>query len=617
MGACLNDMDLKDVRLSENAMDQLEALLDHERTNYRARVLDEKGELLYGEPSADGLLPVAKNTYQIIADGSERFFTSYYYASYDVSQVETTKITIESYLDPSLSANDEFAVWGPLYTAVLSWRYAFPVLCVVLLIACALLYVFLMCAAGHRPSEEGVSRRWIDRIPTDVFYVLVALCGAGLVGTLYVLLFEQGYPANISTIVPLVLIGTLLSMLALLVFLLLSMSTAVRLKTHTFLSTMLLWQLLCWIWRGVRAVCRGIRNVALNLPALWKLLLISAAYGVLTLIMVAARDGLAVFVWLVASIALILLLCHAALGFSRLCKGASALSSGDLAHQIALKGLTHGEKRMATDLSRIGEGMSRAVEARMKSERMKTDLITNVSHDLKTPLTSIVNYVDLLKKEELHNETADEYVAVLDRQAQKLKKLTEDIVEASKASSGAIKVNLAPVDAGELLRQCAAEYAERFAAAQITAVLRTPENPLLVLADGRLLWRVYDNLLGNVVKYAMPGTRVYLDAAAGEKSAALTIRNISREPLEVSGSELTERFVRGDSSRHAEGSGLGLSIASSLMALQNGTLTILPDGDLFRAEIHLPLGNSTPTEADATATDRATDGRPDGANTAQ
>ena len=303
--------------------------------------------------------------------------------------------------------------------------------------------------------------------------------------------------------------------------------------------------------------------------------------------MTTSRDGFFVLLWLAASIAAILLLCRSAVGLDRLKRGAKAIAGGDLSCVIDTKYLPHDEKEMAADLSNISAGIGRAVEERMKSERMKTDLITNVSHDLKTPLTSIVNYVDLLKKEDLHNETADGYVAVLDRQAQKLKKLTEDIVEASKASSGVLNVNLAPTDAAELLRQCAAEYAERFAAAGLTPVLRIPDAPVTASADGRLLWRVFDNLLGNVVKYAMPGTRVYLDAEADDTGVTLSVRNISKEPLEKSGDELMERFVRGDASRHAEGSGLGLAIAGSLTALQGGTLTIVPDGDLFRADIRL------------------------------
>jgi len=218
---------------------------------------------------------------------------------------------------------------------------------------------------------------------------------------------------------------------------------------------------------------------------------------------------------------------------------------------------------------------------------MKTDLITNVSHDLKTPLTSIVNYVELLKAEELQNETAKGYVEVLDRQAQRLKKLTTDIVDASKAQSGALNVTLAPTDLAELLRQGMAEYADRFAAVPLLPVLHAPES-LMATADGRLLFRVLDNLLGNAVKYAMPSTRIYLDAFETAETACISVRNISREELNIPAEELTARFVRGDASRATEGSGLGLSIAEDLMRLMGGTLRLTIDGDLFRAEVRLP-----------------------------
>lgn len=620
--------------LEEWARAGLEALLDPASTNFRLRILDASGALLYGEADVSGLTPLdvrevaykAPNAIYRAAPTPPPVATSTpnggeitpppaattppqnMTAAPSPSPADsdagaalsgdaadglvTISLTVESYLDPALTAPDAFAFFQPLYTRLVAWRYSLPVLCLVLMALSALLYVFLLCAAGRRPGAAEAYRGWIDRIPTDVFYVLAALLGLFLVWLLSV-----GYPGVvngriISALVPLLLLSACCGILLLLLFVLVSMSTAVRVKTHTWLSSMLVWRFVRWIWRGVCAVCRAIRDVFQNLPSLWKLLLIACAYALLTIVMVAARGETTVFFWLLASAALVLLLCRAALGFARLRKGAHALAEGDLAHQIPLARLPHDERAMAEDLNHIGDGLSRAVEARMKSERMKTDLITNVSHDLKTPLTSIVNYVDLLKKEALHNETADGYVAVLGRQAQKLKKLTEDIVEASKASSGVLNVQLADVDVSELLRQCAAEYGERFAAAQLTPILHVPDVPLVVQADGRLLWRVFDNLLGNVVKYAMPGTRVYLDAAAGVQSATLTIRNISREPLEKSGEELMERFVRGDASRHAEGSGLGLAIAGSLVTLQHGTLSILPDGDLFRAEIRLPLGGS-------------------------
>jgi len=225
------------------------------------------------------------------------------------------------------------------------------------------------------------------------------------------------------------------------------------------------------------------------------------------------------------------------------------------------------------------------VEARLQSERLKTELITNVSHDIKTPLTSIVNYVDLLSKTDITDPTALEYVAVLERQAQRLRKLTEDLVEASKAATGNISVHLAPTDLNVLLSQVCGEYEQRLAEKNLQTVFTPAAGSPHILSDGQLLWRVLDNLMGNVCKYAMPGTRVYITAEEEDGRAGLSIKNISLYPITVTGQELTERFVRGDSSRSTEGSGLGLSIAASLTELQQGTFAIHVDGDLFKAQL--------------------------------
>ena len=243
-------------------------------------------------------------------------------------------------------------------------------------------------------------------------------------------------------------------------------------------------------------------------------------------------------------------------------------------------------KILAESMKYTGAELQSAVAKAVRDERLKTELITNVSHDLKTPLTSIVNYVDLLGKEQLDNPRATEYVAVLRRQAQRLKKLTEDLVEASKASSGTMAVNRVPMELGELLSQCNAEYAERLAAANLELVTDCPAG-LQVLADGRLLWRVFDNLLGNACKYSQPGTRVYITVEAAQEQVLVQVKNISREVLNVTPEALMERFVRGDSSRSAEGSGLGLSIAKSLMELNEGKLELAIDGDLFKALLTL------------------------------
>lgn len=282
------------------------------------------------------------------------------------------------------------------------------------------------------------------------------------------------------------------------------------------------------------------------------------------------------------------------LAFTARCKAGMVLA--DLVVLRLLRLLSRGAlpelKRHAANLNSVQQGIQQAVEEKMKSERLKTQLITNVSHDIKTPLTSIVNYVDLLKKEEMPSDAAREYLAVLDRQSQRLRKLTEDLVEASKASTGNIPVSLAPTDLNVLLSQVCGEYQQRLEKQVLEPVLSLCEPGAAAMADGRLLWRVLDNLMSNICKYAMPGTRVYLTTEKEGDTARMVVRNISRYPLNISADELTERFVRGDSSRSTEGSGLGLSIATSLMSLQGGGFRLIIDGDLFKVTLTLPAAET-------------------------
>ena len=260
-------------------------------------------------------------------------------------------------------------------------------------------------------------------------------------------------------------------------------------------------------------------------------------------------------------------------------------------HPITLsRGALPELKRHAANLNSVQQGIQQAVEEKMKSERLKTQLITNVSHDIKTPLTSIVNYVDLLKKEEMPSDSAREYLEVLDRRS--LCGRTEDLVEASKASTGNIPVSLAPTDLNVLLSQVCGEYQQRLEKQVLEPVLSLCEPGAAAMADGRLLWRVLDNLMSNICKYAMPGTRVYLTTEREGDTARMVVRNISRYPLNISADELTERFVRGDSSRSTEGSGLGLSIATSLMSLQGGGFRLTIDGDLFKVTLTLPAAGA-------------------------
>ncbi len=261
--------------------------------------------------------------------------------------------------------------------------------------------------------------------------------------------------------------------------------------------------------------------------------------------------------------------------------------------RISESGLFAINRQMAAAVNDLGDGLRHALQEQMKSERMKADLITNVSHDLKTPLTSIINYVDLLKREELHNEKANKYLEVLDQKSQRLKQLTEDLVEASRASSGNVVLDIRRIDVKELLMQTSGEFVERFEARGLQLVENFPQNPQYVDADGRRLWRIIENLFRNVEKYAMPHTRVYLDLINDGDRVAFSLKNISENPLNISPEELTERFTRGDESRSTEGSGLGLSIAKDLTEIQQGTFEIYLDGDLFKVTVSFPTASET------------------------
>ncbi len=346
----------------------------------------------------------------------------------------------------------------------------------------------------------------------------------------------------------------------------------------------LLYRILRFVLRVLRFCIRMIGSVFSHLPLLWRWLVGCALFGLWTLLVIGTGRGLVVL-WFLTALVLGFGGCVWLLWLDRAVRGAKRIADGEIDHHIDTQSMFGAPKTLSLTLNQIGDATQKAVAERMKSERFRSELITNVSHDLKTPLTSIINYTDLLSKEPCENETMRTYIEVLCRQSNRLKKLTDDLLDASKASSGALAVTLAPTDAAELLTQAAGEYEERFQNSNLTPVIDIKEQPLMITADGRHLWRVFDNLLSNICKYSMPGTRVYLTAARESGDVVLTFRNISGEPIHVSAEELTERFVRGDASRHTEGSGLGLAIAESLTALQGGTLSLTVDGDLFKATV--------------------------------
>jgi signal transduction histidine kinase len=294
------------------------------------------------------------------------------------------------------------------------------------------------------------------------------------------------------------------------------------------------------------------------------------------------------FLWFVFAAGIGIWLLIDAVERQTILEGIKKITDGELEYKIRSDKLKGSNKVLAEAINNIGEGLLNAVDESVRNERLKTDLITNVSHDIKTPLTSIINYVDLLKRENMENEKVKGYIDILDQKSQRLKNLTEDLVEASKISSGNIKLEINKINFVELINQTEGEFSEKFAAKGLQVIKTLPNESVTIEADGRRIWRVIENLYNNVAKYAMENTRVYMDLKVQDRKVEYSIKNISEHPLNINADELTERFIRGDVSRSTEGSGLGLSIAKNLTTLQNGTFEIYLDGDLFKVTITFP-----------------------------
>lgn len=460
-------------------------------------------------------------------------------------------------------------------------------LCILLALACL---IFLFCAAGHRKRETEPRLNQLDRIPLDLY-------AAAVVGACILLIFVIGdvlrwnMPSGYAAIMQMVFIFAFIGCASFGLVLALLLSFATRVKCGKWWRNTVIYCVLRLIWRAVKAVWHGIGRIGRMIPIVWRTALIMLGLyiiGFILFILMYDESGGWLLVGLLFSIVIYAAAIFGAWQMKGIKKAGQQLAEGKFDEKIDTKHMYWEFKSHAENLNSIGEGLSKEVAQRMKSERLKTELITNVSHDIKTPLTSIINYADLLQKAKTEEERA-EYLAVLERQSQRLKKLTEDLVEASKASTGNMSVNLAPTNTQEIINQSYGEYSSKLEAGRLNTVINIPEPAPAVMADGRLLWRVIDNLFNNVVKYALPETRVYVDVRTEGAAAVISMKNISRAALNVSAEELMERFVRGDASRHTEGSGLGLNIAKSLTELQHGEFSISTDGDLFKAEIRLPL----------------------------
>ena len=500
---------------------------------------------------------------------------------YREPQGRTVNCTLVCYLLRDMTQRDIAAFqlrcfdFAAANSGLLIWAAA---LCLALAIA---LFLFLLCAAGHRRDTDEIRASFVEKIPFDLFTVVIGIAGAGVLYMFVEILdhLTRDIPLRLAVAAILFVIGTLLGLLW-------CMSFAVRVKQKTLVRGTVIYKLLHLLWRALKGLWGWLNMIVKGLPLVWRGVLILCGAEFIGFVILAANSRRAgatgFFINLFVFFPLAVWALISAKGLRR---GAQEIAGGNTDYTVPTKYLLGEFKAHAEDLNSIRSGITRAVEERMRSERMKTELITNVSHDIKTPLTSIISYVDLLSKENIENEQAREYIEVLQRQSARLKKLTDDLVEASKASSGTLGVTIEDCELGVMLEQAAGEYGEKLAERNLELVLRRPEGEVKARADARHTQRIFDNLMNNILKYALPGTRVYLELKETENGPTVIFRNTSRSEIVQSPEELTERFVRGDASRSSEGSGLGLSIARSLAELQGGSLAVTVDGDLFKVTL--------------------------------
>ena len=520
--------------------------------------------------------------------------TDYMSFGYETEDFELVLVDVDMIISTEYGIQDGYYLAERLINFAYSMLYnvyIVGVLALLLFVACM---IFLMCSSGHRAGCDDVKAGWGTKAPLDILTALVIVLSAFCVFVFLKIADEILYYDSLSEIAAIIPIAIAFMVAIISAFLGWLMSFALRIKlgkwwknTVVFYVLKALWSFAKFLWRQCKRLFCAIRNI----PLIWKTFLSVSGITILELIIILScwyePDNYMSF-WIIEKLVLIPVVLNCVFTMRKLHMASQALSEGDLSYQVDTEKMWGDFKSHGENLNCIAEGMTVAVDERMKSERMKTELITNVSHDIKTPLTSIINYTDLIAKEPCENVKITEYAKVLTRSSERLKRLIEDLVEASKASTGNLEVLLAPCDANILISQVAGEYGDRLREGNLELIVTQPEEPVMIMADGRRLWRVFDNLFNNICKYAQEFTRVYMSLEKSKEEVVITLKNTSRVALNISEEELMERFVRGDKSRNTEGNGLGLSIARSLTQLQDGDLSVSIDGDLFKVTLSFP-----------------------------
>lgn len=441
--------------------------------------------------------------------------------------------------------------------------------------------IYIIISIGHKKGKEGIHTNEFDNIPLEILGIITGLLL--LIETLVVGgLFEAVYSVTNTEVLNLIFMLVISTGLAIYATLAVAgVSVIRRIKAKVFLKNTLIYKIIKWLKENTTDVMFKDTSIT------GKSIMLFGGFIIIQTVLLMLANGNFLF--------LLVLICFWYYTFKKILeklndinkirKKIKELYNGNSDIKLNEDEFKGESKQVAIELNDISGGLSNAIDEAMKSERLKTELITNVSHDIKTPLTSIINYVDLMKKEDIDNEKIKEYLVILDNKSQRLKKLTEDLVEASKASSGNIKLNIEKLNVKELIKQVSGEFEDKFSKRKLEIIENLPDEDIYIYADSRYMFRVMENMYTNISKYALENSRVYIDVSTKGKYVEIILKNISNDKLNITVDELMQRFVRGDSSRTTEGSGLGISIAKSLTQIQNGKFDIYLDGDLFKVVI--------------------------------
>jgi len=437
------------------------------------------------------------------------------------------------------------------------------------------LSIYLIISIGHKKNKEGINLFKIDKLPLELYGALCAF--SVFFGIIVFQIFNNTFPNNIAITLCVILV----CLVELIAYCILATCITIfikQIKAKILIKSTITYSIITSVYRGIKKVYTKLMD---NINIKLKVIVVFITLFLATIILFKIGDFA-----LVLLISMWIAVTYLALKYAdkiiNIRKYTEKIFKGNSQEKIDENDFFGELKKIATYLNDIAGGFSNAISEKLKSERLKTDLITNVSHDLKTPLTSIINYVDLLKGEDIKNKKAMEYIEVLDNKSQRLKKLTEDLVEASKASSGTIRLDMKQIELNELLNQIVGEFEDKFNKNNLQVIMNFKSDKVKIMADDRYIYRVFENIFSNVSKYAMPNSRVYIDLKQSNNIAQVEVKNISKDTLNISKEELMERFTRGDKSRNTEGSGLGIAIAKSLTNMQDGEFELNIDGDLFK-----------------------------------